>query len=105
MEKENSLNMNPCELFEQLLPETSLPGRLYFPTKNTDDLPFEDGSNEVEFVVRPLGNESRTWTLCCRKRNAEYAKPVISRASWSLVVEENHLQVGDRLKFHIDNEE
>ena len=105
LEKETSINMNPRELFDKLLPETSVPGRLYFPTKNLDDLPLEDGSNEVEFVVRPLGNEWRAWTLCCSKRNARYPKPAITSASWSRVVEDDHLQVGDRLKFYIDNEE
>ena len=59
LKKENAIKMNPRQPFEKSLSETCVPGRLHFPIKNLDDLPFEDGSNRVAFVVHPLGDESR----------------------------------------------
>ena len=103
LEKENA-TMPPRELSKQVLRPGAIEERLPFPKKNLDYLPFEHGSDEVQIVVRQLGNEWRAWTLCCSKRTGRYAKPVITRATWRLVVHDNGLQVGDRLKFYIDNE-
>ena len=70
--------MAPRELSDQLLPPSSVAVRLYFRTKSLDDLPCQDGSNRVAFVVHPLGDESRAWTLCCSARAEGYAKPIIT---------------------------
>ena len=51
--------MDPPELSVQILRPSSIHGRLYFPERNLDYLPFEDGSNKVSFVVCTYGDESR----------------------------------------------
>ena len=87
-------------LFCKILTKTDIEYRLNFPTTSLNNLPLAMAQRRIEFLARYQDNNPPKIFVCIKRRGI-CPKPTIA-TGWLELVREKDLQVGDRLKFYLE---